>query len=131
MNIHLQIIGFLLIVLAMIHIVFPKYFNWKTELQSLSLINKQMFGVHTFFIALTVFLMGLLCLVSSEELITTSLGKTVCLGLAFFWGIRFVFQLFVYSSKLWKGKIFETITHIFFTFLWLYFTIIFTSIFLK
>lgn len=131
MNINLQIIGFLLIGLGIIHIAFPKYFNWKKELQSLSLVNKQMFSVHTFFIALTVFLMGLLCLVSTEELTTTNLGRTLCLGLAIFWGIRFVFQLFVYSPKLWKGKTFETITHIFFTLLWGYFTIIFTSVFLK
>jgi hypothetical protein len=67
MQIHLKIIGIILIALALIHIIFPKYFNWDKELKSLSLINQQMMTVHTFFIAFTVFLMGLLCLASSNE----------------------------------------------------------------
>ena len=69
MDLHLKIIGILLITLALVHIVFPKYFNWEKELGSLSLINRQMMTVHTFFIALMIFLMGLLCLTSSNELI--------------------------------------------------------------
>lgn len=125
MEIHFKIIGSLLIVLALVHVLFPKYFNWKTELQSLSLINRQMMLVHTFFIALTVFLMGLLCLVSFQQLITTDLGKNICLGLGVFWLVRLMIQLFGYSSKLWKGKKFETIVHISFLCLWTYFSIFF------
>jgi hypothetical protein len=41
MEIHFKIIGVLLIALALVHIVFPKYFNWDKELKSLSLINRQ------------------------------------------------------------------------------------------
>lgn len=122
---HLYIIGWLLILLATIHIVFPKYFNWKKDLASLSLINREMMQVHTFFIALTVFGMGVLCMVSAEELITTPLGKKILLGLAIFWTIRLVMQFFVYSSKLWKGKAFETLMHILFTCLWIYLSTIF------
>ena len=104
MHIHLKIIGILLIGLALIHIVFPKYFKWDKELSSLSLINRQLMTVHTFFIALTVFLMGLLCFTSSAEVISTNLGKKISLGLAIFWTIRLFVQFFGYSSKLWKGK---------------------------
>ena len=89
MNIHLQIIGILLMFLAFIHIGFPKYFHWKEELKSLSLMNKQMMKVHTFFIALVVFLIGLLCFTSSTELIATKFGNTISLGLGIFWGMRF------------------------------------------
>lgn len=125
MEIHLKIIGILLMVLAAIHIFFPKYFNWKEELKPLSLINRQMMTVHTFFISLTVFLMGLLCLTSATDLIQTKLGKTISLGLGIFWAVRLFFQLFVYSSKLWKGKKLETAIHILFSLIWVYLTIIF------
>ena len=111
--------------LALVHIIFPKYFNWKEELKSLSLINKQMMTVHTFFVALVVFLMGLLCLTSSTELVETRLGKTISLGLAIFWSLRLIIQFFGYSSKLWKGKLFETIIHILFSGLWIYLSVIF------
>jgi hypothetical protein len=125
MEIHFKVIGILLIGLALVHIIFPKYFNWDKELKSLSLINRQMMVVHTFFIALTVFLMGLLCLTSSTEIIETKLGKTISLGLGIFWSIRFFIQFFGYSTELWKGKAFETVVHIFFSLLWTYLSVVF------
>lgn len=128
MELHLKIIGSLLIFLALIHVIFPKYFNWEKELHALSLINRQLIWVHTFFIALTIFLMGVLCLSSSAELTGTLLGKKICLGLGIFWLIRLFVQFFGYSSKLWKGKTFETSVHILFTFLWTYLSFIFWAI---
>lgn len=125
MEIHFKIIGILLIVLAIIHIFFPKYFNWKEELRPLSLINRQMMTVHTFFIGLMVFLMGLICLTSAGSMIETGLGKRLCLGLGIFWVIRLAFQLFVYSKELWKGRRFETMMHAIFTLLWTYLSLIF------
>ncbi len=54
MEMHLRVIGGLLTVLALLHAGFPRYFNWATEFQPLSLINLQMMYVHTLFIALLV-----------------------------------------------------------------------------
>nr|WP_304344586.1 hypothetical protein [Chryseobacterium koreense] len=125
MEIHFKIIGVLLIGLALVHIVFPKYFNWDKELKSLSLINRQMMTIHTFFIALTVLLVGLLCLTSSTDLIETNLGKKISLGLGIFWTVRLVIQFFGYSTNLWKGKKFETYMHILFSLLWTYLSTIF------
>jgi len=116
MYIHIKIIGFLLIALALIHIIFPKHFNWNKELKSLSLINRQIF------IAFTVFLMGLLCLTSSNELIETNLGKKISLGLGIFWAVRLLIQFFGYSTDLWKGKKIETSIHILFSIFWIYFS---------
>ena len=127
MEIHFKIIGTLLIALALVHIVFPKYFNWKEELKSLSLINRQMMTVHTFFIALTLFLIGLLCLTSSSELVETNLGKKISLGLGIFWIFRLFIQFFGYSNDLWKGKNFETLIHIVFSLLWTYLSFIFLT----
>ena len=127
MGIHFKIIGVLLIALALVHIFFPKYFNWKEELKSLSLINRQMMTVHTFFIALTVFLMGMLCLTSSNELVETNFGKKISLGLGVFWTVRLFFQFFGYSSNLWKGKKFETAMHILFSLFWLYLSVMFLA----
>ena len=120
MIIHIKIVGFILIILALVHIIFPKYFEWKNDLSALSLINRQMMYVHTFFIALMVLLMGLISITSATELTNTSLGKKVSSGLAVFWSFRFIIQFFGYSSALWKGKRFETTIHIVFAFLWLY-----------
>ncbi|MBE8713830.1 hypothetical protein [Sphingobacterium hungaricum] len=125
MELHYKIIGVLLIMLSFIHLTFPKFFNWEQELKSLSLINRQIMRIHTFFIALLLLLMGILCLTSSSDLINTPLGKRIALGLGIFWFIRLLFQFFGYSSRLWRGKSFETAMHIFFSLLWIYFSLVF------
>lgn len=129
MELHLKIIGIFLTLLALIHVVFPKYFNWKSELSSLSIMNRQLVYVHSFFIALMVFLMGILCLTSANDLVTTTLGRQVSLGLAIFWMARFFIQLFGYSSKIWKGKKFETTVHIAFAICWTYLSVVFILIY--
>ncbi len=125
MQLHLEIIGWLLVVLSIIHVGFPHYFKWKEELVHLSLINKQMKQVHTFFIALTVILIGWLCITSANEIVTTPLGHRIAFGLFVFWGVRLVTQFTWYSTKLWKGKVFETTMHILFSCLWAYLTAVF------
>jgi len=122
---HLKIIGIFLILLALLHLIFPKYFNWKQELSSLSLVNRQIMYVHTFFIAFIVFLMGLLCISSSTDLTSSILGKRMSLVLGVFWSIRLYIQFFGYSSKLWRGKLFETSVHIVFSILWVYLSTVF------
>jgi hypothetical protein len=129
MELNLKIIGILLVSLAVTHIIFPKYFNWKSELRSLSMVNRQLVYVHSFFIALTVLLMGLVCLTSAHDLINTTLGKRISIGLGIFWMARLIVQFFGYSSKLWRGKKFETIIHILFSILWLYLSVVFFMIF--
>ena len=129
MHIHLKIIGILLMSLALVHVIFPRYFHWKEELKDLSLMNRQMMKVHTFFVALTVFLMGLLCATYTDDLIGTHLGKIISLGLAILWFCRLVVQFFGYSAELWKGKTFETLVHVVFSLLWTYLSVVFFCVY--
>lgn len=131
MELHLRIIGILLVVLALAHIFFPKYFNWKKEFTSLSILNREMMYVHSFFIGLVVLLMGILCLSSSYELAGTRLGKRICLGLGIFWIARLYVQFMYYSSIVWKGKTFETTIHILLSLLWTYLSIVFLTVFIS
>jgi hypothetical protein len=121
-------IGAVLILLAILHIFFPKRFEWKKELAGLNLLNNQMMYVHTFFVALTIFLMGLLCIFCTADLFT-KFGSKIAFGMFLFWVIRLFFQFFVYSPKLWKGKKFETIIHILFSVLWTYFSWVFFMVY--
>lgn len=125
MELNLKIAGILQIGLALLHAGFPKRFEWKTELAPLSLLSRQVMYVHTFFIALTVLLMGVLCVTSANDLLNTALGQRISLGLAIFWLTRLVIQFFGYSSELWRGKTFETIVHIVFSILWVYLSVTF------
>ncbi len=125
MELHLKFIGCILIALSMMHINFPKRFNWSEEFSRVSLLNRQMMFVHTLFIALVVFLIGVLCLTSAKELVQTDLGKRICFGIFIFWFARLVTQFFGYSSLLWKGKRYETTVHIVISILWVYLSAVF------
>lgn len=131
MEIHLKIAGSILVILSLMHIIIPKYFKWQTELKRLTLITRQIFYVHTFFIAFVVLLMGLLCLNYSHELIYDAFGRVISIGLFGFWLARLIFQFFVYSPKVWRGKRFETAVHIVFSIMWLYLTSVFLLSYLK
>ncbi|MFI5151492.1 MAG: hypothetical protein ACHQRM_17325 [Bacteroidia bacterium] len=125
MELHLKIAGYLLICLSLLHLSFPRYFKWKTDLAAISLMNRQLMYVHTLFIAFTTLLMGLLCVYRTEDLRQTALGREIALGFFLFWLLRLVIQFVGYSPRLWKGKAFETIVHIVFSLLWIYFCTVF------
>ncbi|MBH8556843.1 hypothetical protein [Hymenobacter negativus] len=120
MVLQLRIIGLALVVLALLHAAFARYFNWRTEFAPVSLINRQMMYVHTFFVAFVVLLMGVLCLTSAPELLGTPLGRRVALGCGIFWLARLLIQFFGYSPELWRGKRFETCVHLIFIACWSY-----------
>jgi hypothetical protein len=122
----LKIAGILLIGLSLIHAFFRRRFAWAEELPRLSLLNRQIFQVHCFFIALTVGLMGVLAFGWSEALVTPSpLARVIAAGLTIFWCCRLVFQWFVYDWALWRGRSFETAMHWLFTGLWVFLSSIF------
>ena len=125
MVLQLKLSGFFLVILALLHAAFARYFNWRTDFAAVSLINRQMMYVHTFFVAFVVLLMGLLCLSSAAELVGTPLGRRVALGCGVFWLARLLIQFFGYSPELWRGKRFETGVHFIFIGFWSYLSTLF------
>lgn len=124
--IHLKIIGIVLILLALVHLILPRWCDWAVELARLSLLNRQLMQVHTFFIALVVLMFGALTFFCTDELLSKSnLAQVILAGFAGFWAIRLYFQFFVYDVRLWRGKRFESIVHGLFAFFWTYCTIVY------
>ena len=127
----LESAGCLLMGLGLLHAVFPRYFRWREETATLTLLTRQILHIHTFFIGLTVFLMGLLCVTSATDLIHSPLGRRIALGLGLFWGLRLLLQFVGYSSDLWRGKPFETAMHVLFSLLWAFLTALFLAVFIQ
>lgn len=128
LTLHLRLVGGSLLVLALLHAFFSKPFRWREELDRLSLLNRQIFYVHTYFVVLTVILFGLLSFVWPETLLDSSLlARLVCAGQAIFWGFRLYCQFAVYHPELWRGKPFQTIVHVFFSLLWAYYTLVYVA----
>ena len=122
-ELHLRIVGLLLLLLAALNLYVPRRFGWTAELRRLSLFTRQVFVVHAGFIVLTLVLFGLLSLALADELLEpSSLARAVLAGLTLFWLARLLVQWLFYDRSLWRGKTLETSVHVTFTLVWLYFT---------
>jgi hypothetical protein len=123
---HLRVAGALQILLALLHLAFPKRFQWKEELARLSPLNRQIFIVHTFFICLVLVLIGTLSLLAANTLLEPSrLSRLVLGGITLFWALRLLCQFFVYDASLWRGQRFNTVMHGVFSLLWFYLTAVY------
>jgi hypothetical protein len=123
LTLHLQIVGFLLILLGLSHTFFNRYFGWQQELASVSLLTRKVFFVHTFFVAFGVVLCGVVSLVYAGALLHPGqLNRAILAGMAAFWLCRLLAQFFAYDSTIWRGNPFRTRMHVAFSALWTYIT---------
>lgn len=122
----LRVCGAGLILLGLLHVPIAKRLNWKEDAQRMTELNRMVFHVHTFFIVLVLFMMGLPALLDPMAFLEPSRAATwVCWSLAVFWSIRLVLQWTAYKPAWWKGKAFETSMHWFFSFVWLLLSVLF------
>lgn len=122
----LRLAGGGLILLALLHIPIGRHLKWREDVPRLSPLNADIFHVHTIFVCLVVFGMGLLCLVDPGALLErTRAGAWGAWGLTVFWATRLYCQWFVYRSVLWRGLRFETRIHWIFTGIWTALTALF------
>jgi hypothetical protein len=120
---NLRIVGVLLMALGLSHMFFNRYFGWERELVQVSLLTRQIFFVHTFFIGLGVMLAGAGSLFYAGALLKPGvLSRAILAGMVVFWLCRLVVQFFVYDAAIWRGDRFRTAMHVAFSALWVYVT---------
>jgi len=123
LTVHLQIVGVLLMVLGLSHALFNRYFGWDAELAGVSLFTRRVFFVHTFFIAMTVTMMGAFSAMYAGALVEPqALSRAILAGMVVFWGSRLVAQFTAYESAIWRGDRFRTRMHVAFSIFWFYVT---------
>ncbi|MGH7243857.1 MAG: hypothetical protein ACREJD_10605 [Phycisphaerales bacterium] len=126
LELNMRIAGLLMLLVALSHFCFPRWFAWKTELAELSLINRQIFIVQTVFVVLTLVLVATLTSIWTRQILNGGeLGRALLTGLAIFWLVRLVVQIFVYDPRLWMGNAGKTTLHLLVTLLCAYLTTLF------
>ena len=124
---HLRLAGALLLCLAAAHVVLPRALGWSVELQSVSLMTRQVSYVHTYFIGLLCALFGLAGTVLATDLLTPDrLARAVLIGAIAVWGSRLLAELCIFDSSLWRGNTLTVLGHVAFVLLWTYQTLVFT-----
>jgi hypothetical protein len=122
-ELHLRVAGVLLLALIPLNLYVPRRFDWRRELASLSLLNRQIFQVHAAFLCIVLAMFAALALFYTRPLLApTPLARAVLGGMAIFWFLRLLTQWLVYDWSLWRGRRFETLVHLVFTGLWGYLT---------
>ncbi len=125
---HLRIVGLVMAWLVAVNLIVPARFHWREEMARLSLMNRQIFQVHSIFLVLTLALISALLLTSADTLLEpTRLSRAVLAGLTIFWGLRMLMQWFFYSPELWRGHPFNTVAHGVFSMIWIYVTGVFAA----
>ena len=120
---NLQAAGVAQVLIALLHFRFEKHFLWKQELSTINLLTRQIFYVHTFFVALVVFLMGLLGIFCAKELVEcTKLASALNIGLLLFWLTRLYVQFFVFKPEIWKENLYYTVIHYVLALIWFWFS---------
>ena len=126
--VHLHVGGVAMASLVVVNLFVPSWFHWREEMSGLSLVNRQIFQVHTVFLVLTLGLFSALLLTCASALLEpTRLSRAVLTGLTIFWALRMVVQWCFYSSALWRGHRFNTFVHCAFSILWIYLTSVFAA----
>jgi hypothetical protein len=118
---HLRLSGVLLILLGLAHGGFDRYLDWRRDIQKLRPINRQIFIVHWFYIALALFLMGVFfCLFARELLVPERLTRGIFLTTTLVWAIRLVFQWLLFRGDSWRNDGFNRKIHCLLTAIWIY-----------
>lgn len=121
LEVQLRLAGCGLLLLGALHGFFPRMFAWKDDLRGVSLLNRQIFGVHTMFIGVTVMFFGILSFLTAGMLHDGGVLLAVLFGgFALFWLLRLYVQLFVFDRSLWRGRGRHTALHGLFVLLWSY-----------
>ncbi len=122
---HLRCTGVILILLGLAHGGFGRRLNWQTDLQKLSLVNRQIFLVHCFYVALLLVMLGSLSLFMTPSLLLgNALSRAILGASTLWWGIRLYIQWFVFERALWRENRFNRRVHYLLTSFWVYFTVV-------
>jgi hypothetical protein len=123
---NLRIAGVVLAALVVVNLYVPRRFGWRADLAKLSLLNRQIFQVHSIFLVLILALFSALLLACGDALLEpTRLSRAVLIGLTIFWGVRAATQWWFYSPEIWRGNRFFTVMHVVFSATWIYLTGVF------
>jgi hypothetical protein len=125
---HLHVVGVVMMALVMVNVWVPVRFHWREEMVRLSLLNRQIFQAHAFFLVLTLALFSALLLTCGDALLErTRLSRAMLSGLTLFWTLRMVMQWGFYSPAIWRGHRFNTAMHCVFSAVWIYVSGVFAT----
>lgn len=82
------------------HLFFWRIFDWRAELKRLSYLNSGVMQVLNLCLSFVFLLFAFVSLWHTNELLTTSIGRSVAIGIGVFWLFRFILQPMFWGTSL-------------------------------
>lgn len=105
MRLLIQTGGVLWMICFAFHVFFWKLFAWRRDLESVMKVNKSIIQVLNLCLMLCFLIFAYISLVHTDELLTSSLGKSLVAGMALFGLCRFVMHFFYFDLRLFRSKL--------------------------
>jgi len=118
LDVLLRLVAVMQLGLAVLGLCLPAILKWKPDMERMSLLVREVFEIHAWFIAITLVIWGGLTWQFAPEMAhaPTALSRWLCAAIGLFWGIRWVMQWTHYSSSHWRGIPSRTVIHWLLTF---------------
>ena len=94
------------IILIIFHLLFWRIFNWKDDLPSLSFLNRAIMPVLNLSLTFVFVIFAYISLAHSNELLSTSLGRSLLMLIAIFWFARAMMQVVYFKLQHWGSLAF-------------------------
>jgi hypothetical protein len=94
------------IILIVFHLLFWHIFNWKDDLPSLSFLNRAIMPVLNLSLTFVFVIFAYISLAHSNELLSTSLGRSLLMLIAVFWFARAMMQVAYFKLQHWGSLAF-------------------------
>jgi hypothetical protein len=117
LELFLRIVSVAQLSLVIANLFIARILNFKPDIDRMSLLVREVFIIHSWFITITLAIWTVLTWRFAHEMAhaPTELSRWLCWAMAAFWGIRCVAQWLHYSPTHWRGIPSRTFLH------WLFF----------
>ncbi len=109
----LRIVAAAQLALAALSLCLPRILKWKPDIDRMSPLVRDVFEIHSWFIALTLVIWAVLTWKFAAEMAhsPTLMSRWLCSAIGIFWGVRCVLQWTHYDSAHWRGNPSRTVIH--------------------
>jgi len=98
--------GFVWLGFFVFHLLFWKLFDWKQDLRSLTPLNKSVMQVLNLSLMVVFLVFSYVSIFHADEILATSLGKSILVGIALFGLLRAIQQIVFFDLSVLPSKIF-------------------------
>jgi hypothetical protein len=98
--------------IAILNLFLARILRWHDDLGRISLLLREVFWVHSWFISVTLTIFAVVTFRFAGEMAMNPMGRWLAAGIGGFWALRTILQIAYYSSAHWRGNKARTVIHI-------------------